>query len=214
MTNLRRALCTPIPAIFDAAERLIAAMECHKLGDAVKAEEHLRAANSMEVWAYTDQAWGKGSLARYAFSVIENSPVHFALADRPKPRMPSSQTCRSVIARDGYHCRFCGIPVIHPTMRRLIQNAYPEAVSWGSTNETQHAAFQCMWLQFDHVVPNGRGGDSSLDNIVIACAPCNFGRMNATIEEARLVHPLLLEPQVIWHLHDKWDGLERFRSTF
>ena len=86
------------------------------------------------------------------------------------------------------------------------------AVSWGSTNGSQHAAFQCMWLQFDHILPNGRGGDSSIDNIVITCAACNFGRMDATLEEAQLIHPLTLNPPMAWDRYSEWDGLERFNT--
>ena len=92
-----------------------------------------------------------------------------------------------------------------------MQATYPGAVNWGPTNDSQHAAFQCMWLQFDHILPNGRGGDSSLGNIVIACAACNFGRMDATLAEAQLFDPLTLDPPVCWDGHAAWDGLERFR---
>ena len=43
-----------------------------------------------------------------------------------------------------------------------------------------------MWLQFDHLLPNQGGGDSKLDNVVVTCAPCNFGRMDHTLEEVGL----------------------------
>lgn len=126
--------------------------------------------------------------------------------------MPGTQTRKAMLARDGYHCRFCGLPVIDADIRRLLVTAYPSAVNWGPTNAAQHAAFQCMWLQFDHILPNSRGGDSSLENMVVTCAPCNFGRMEATLEEARLVHPLSCPIPVIWSRHAEWDGLERFRK--
>lgn len=210
--KLRRSLSTPIPAIFIAAERLLRAVELHVAGDRDGAEACLRQADNAGVWAYTDQAWGKGAAARYAFSKSAGSPPCLSLADRPKPRMPVSSTRKAAIDRDGYHCRFCGIPVIDPALRKLFVQSYPLSVSWGPTNQSQHAAFQCMWLQYDHILPNSRGGDSALDNIVVACAPCNFGRMEATLEEARLFHPLELTPPVVWEYHAEWDGLERFRS--
>ncbi len=125
--------------------------------------------------------------------------------------MPDALTRKAVIDRDGYHCRFCGVPVIDPNLRRLFSNAYPKSVTWGSTNNKQHAAFQCMWLQYDHILPNSRGGDSAVSNVVVTCAPCNFGRMDATLTEARLYDPLTLDPPVVWDLHAEWDGLERFR---
>lgn len=210
--NLRRSLSVPVPAIFDAAELLLQALDNHCSGDGAGAELCLHMANDAEVWAYTDQAWGKGAAARYGFIKVPGSPPYFQLSERPKPRMPGAEICKAVIARDGYHCRFCGIPVIHPDIRRLLARMYPRAVEWGRTNATQHAAFQCMWLQFDHILPNSRGGASSLDNVVIACAACNFGRMEATLDEARLMHPLKMAAPVLWRHHAVWNGLERFRE--
>ena len=83
--------------------------------------------------------------------------------------------------------------------------AFPEALPWGKTNSSQHAAFQAIWLQYDHVLPHARGGDNSHANVVIACAPCNFARMNYTLEEVGLSNPLSREPS-----YSGWDGLERF----
>jgi 5-methylcytosine-specific restriction endonuclease McrA len=75
---------------------------------------------------------------------------------------------------------------------------------WGRTNMTQHAAFQAMWAQYDHVLPYARGGNSTLDNMIVTCAPCNFGRMNYILEEVGLADPRGREP-----IGSKWDGLER-----
>ena len=208
---LRRSLSTPIPAIFGAAELLLQAVERHLCGDRAGAEACFYQANDEAVWAYTDRAWGKGSAVRYGFLKIGGSPQYLPAAERPRPRMPSGTTRIAAIARDGHHCRFCGIPVVDPALRRLMAVEYPTAISWGPTNRSQHAALQCLWLQFDHILPNSRGGDSSLENIVVACAACNFGRMEATLEEAQLVHPLTLEPPIVWKHHRDWDGLERYR---
>lgn len=40
-------------------------------------------------------------------------------------------------------------------------------------------------LEYDHVIPVGRGGPNVLSNLVIACAPCNASKCNRTIEEWR-----------------------------
>ena len=86
------------------------------------------------------------------------------------------------------------------------KKAYPEALTWGSKNIDQHAAFQAMWLQYDHLLPHARGGDNNLDNIVITCAPCNFGRMNWTLDEVGLIDPRTRQPA-----RSVWTGLEEFR---
>jgi hypothetical protein len=73
----------------------------------------------------------------------------------------------------------------------------------------QHAALQCMWLQFDHLIPNERGGTSELENVVVTCAPCNFGRMQLTVEEAGLQNPLMRTIAPTWRRFETWDGLTR-----
>src|SRR5215212_3864057 len=97
--------------------------------------------------------------------------------------MPIASTRADILKRDGFHCRFCGIPVVPVEVRRLLNRVYPDAARWGGRNADQHAALQCMWLQFDHLIPNERGGTSDLENVVVTCASCNFGRMQLTIEE-------------------------------
>ncbi|MDQ3994499.1 MAG: HNH endonuclease [Actinomycetota bacterium] len=47
-------------------------------------------------------------------------------------------------------------------------------------------------LTLDHVVPRSRGGDSSWENVVTSCAPCNLRKGNRTLEEAGMrlhAHP-------------------------
>jgi 5-methylcytosine-specific restriction endonuclease McrA len=41
-------------------------------------------------------------------------------------------------------------------------------------------------LTLDHVVPRSRGGESVLENVVTACAPCNLRKGNRTLEESGL----------------------------
>ena len=107
--------------------------------------------------------------------------------------------------RDGFHCRFCGIPLVRSETRSLIRKASPEAVRWGDRNADQHAGFQAMWLQYDHLIPHARGGTNELSNMLVTCAPCNNGRSNLTLEEVGLADPRLCDP-----IRSTWDGLERF----
>ena len=89
-------------------------------------------------------------------------------------------------------------------MREALRKLYPDAVLWGRKNIEQHAALQAMWLQYDHVLPHSHGGGNDIENIVITCAPCNFGRMDHLIEEIGLDDPRLRKPVV-----SDWDGLEK-----
>ncbi|MEM9964984.1 MAG: HNH endonuclease, partial [Asticcacaulis sp.] len=157
-----------------------------------------------EVRDWTQSLWGKAS-PYVIFRTVENAPLYFNQEQRLKQRMPTLAEKRALLSRDGYHCRFCSIPVIRSEIRNKIVKAFPEISIWGNTNAAQHAAFQAMWVQYDHLLPHSRGGSNSADNMVITCAPCNFARMQYTLEEVGLFNPLLREP----HSSD-WDGLESF----
>lgn len=96
------------------------------------------------------------------------------------------------------------MPVIRTEVRRVLHAAYPQALPWGRTNRSQHAAFQALWLQYDHVIPHARGGSNAQENLVVACAACNFGRMNYTLAEVGFA-PLATD----FDKDREWDGLER-----
>jgi len=52
-------------------------------------------------------------------------------------------------------------------------------------------------LTLDHVVPRSRGGESTWENVVTACAPCNHKKGDRTLEESGLTlrrHPRPPQP--------------------
>lgn len=199
--GLRQCLCNPIPQIMDAARYLDAAATAHLAGDPTLAERLIRLADMPAIREWTESIWGKNS----PHLKVKTIPTPTTpKGPRIKQRMPSPSDKRTLHLRDGYHCRFCDIPVIRKEARETLRAAYPNAISWGNTNGSQHAAFQAMWAQYDHVVPHAHGGDNELDNLVVTCAPCNFGRMSHSLEEVSLIDPRKRVP-----LSSHWDGLER-----
>lgn len=204
---MRDCLMRPIPEIYAAARCLSAALKAHLEGDQSAASALLLKANDPIVWQFAEFGWGKGCMERHGICIDPNGLPCLPLLERPVPRMPTLDVRAKVIARDGHHCRFCGMPVISTQVRDRFRKLYPLEVPWGKTNRDKHAAFQCMWLQFDHIVPNSRGGDSSVENIVVTCAPCNFGRMEATLEEANLSHPFDRPVVPTWYGASTWNGL-------
>ena len=83
-------------------------------------------------------------------------------------------------------------------------------------------AFTCQYcgapddLTFDHIMPRSRGGRTSWENIVTACAPCNLRKGGRTPKEANM-HPAraarrpnMFELQDLGrrfpphHLHESW----------
>ncbi len=118
---------------------------------------------------------------------------------------------REVLDRDGYFCRFCGIPVIWQKARKAMLDAYPETIRWGARNAEKHTAFQALDLDFDHVLPRSRGGRNTPENLVVSCAPCNCGRGNWTLEEVGVMDPRSTpaDARAIPPEFTTWDGLKR-----
>lgn len=190
----------PIPEIFNVARYLDAGVSAHLSGHTSIAGNLFKLANDQKVRDWTESIWGSNS--QYVKVNKENS-LHTKAKE--KNRMPNAEMKRALLKRDGCHCRFCGIPVIHPDIRKLLHKLYPEAIPWGKTNASQHAGFQCLWLQYDHVVPHSAGGENTLDNLIITCSACNFGKMNYTLQELGLTDPRSFEPVCSF-----WDGLVRY----
>ncbi len=82
--------------------------------------------------------------------------------------------------------------------------------------------FQCQYcggrddLTFDHVVPRSKGGRTTWENVVTACAPCNLRKANRLVSEIRMwplqrpyrptVHDLHHNGRAFPpnHLHESW----------
>lgn len=156
-----------------------------------------------EIKEWTESLWGANS--PYVNSIeIPDSPPSLPENERVAVRMPNREEQKLIHKRDGYHCRFCGIPVIRKEIRIKLNTLYPDALPWGRRNPEQHSAFQALWLQYDHLLPHARGGNNEIKNIIITCAPCNYGRSDNLIEEVGILNPFLYPP-----IESLWDGLER-----
>jgi len=204
LNALRTCLRDPIPEIFDAARYVDAAVSAHLAGKRSIAEELIRMADLPVIAEWTESLWGKGGPWSRPLPA-ENQPPFVPGEERIKTRMPGQTDITNLLRRDGFHCRFCGIPVIRAETRTLIGTAYPEALRWGSRNRDQHAGFQALWLTYDHLLPHARGGSSEVSNMLVTCQACNCGRSNLTLQEVGLSDPRLREP-----VRSSWDGLERF----
>jgi hypothetical protein len=206
----RRCLLEPIPEIWAAARLLYEAMGAHLSGETRRAEVLIREADIRAVAEWTESIWGRRSQQIHRLRTVPNSPPTLTKAMRPLPRRPIMETQLRVKERDGLFCRFCGVPVVDRSVRTRIRAAYPSALRWGGKNVEQHAAFQCMWLQYDHVLPHSRGGESLFGNVVITCAPCNYGRAELTLEEVGLMDPRIALVPPSWDGANKWNGLADF----
>jgi len=193
----------PIPELFEAARYLDEAVTTHINGQSDLAAELICRADMPVIREWTDSIWGKNS-PFVQYRSVAGGPPDLPKEQRVTVRMPSKSEKDRLIARDGYHCRFCGIPVMRKEIRERFKTLYPQLMIWGSKNIEQHAAFQALWLQYDHILPHARGGNNELNNMVITCAACNYGRMQYTLDEVGMSDPMTREP-----VKSSWDGLER-----
>jgi 5-methylcytosine-specific restriction endonuclease McrA len=205
--QLRTCLRDPIPEIADAARYLDAAVVAHLAGNRKVAEELIRLADIPIIREWSESLWGANSPYNQGQRMPEVAPI-LEKNNRVPVRMPNKAERQELRDRDGFHCRFCGIPVIRKEIRTAIHQEYPDSAPWGSKNSEQHAGLQAMWLQYDHVLPHARGGTNDLGNIVITCGPCNFGRGDHLIEEMGVSNPFDRDP-----IQSSWDGLERFLTA-
>lgn len=203
--ELRVCFRDPIKEITEAALLLDRAVTEHLLGHTAEAEILIKQADIPAVSEWTESILGKNSNYTMISPVREPSLPFDA---RVLVRMPNAQDMLQLHARDGHHCRFCGIPVIRKEIREKIRRAYPEALRWGKRNAERHAAFFAMWVQYDHLVPHSKGGTNDLSNLIITCSACNYGRGGYTLSEVSLRNPF--DRPLVQSL---WDGLERFICT-
>jgi len=202
----RPCLRAAIPEIETAARYLDEAVSAHLANQFERAKLLICQANSGTIRdalrEWTESLWGKRS-PYVQYRKVEGAPPY--VGGQPF-RAPTAAERRLLHERDGYHCRFCGIPVIRKDVREKLRKFYGDEVIPFSakSNEQQHAAFQAMWAQYDHILPRARGGSDDLSNLVVTCAPCNYARMNYTLEEIGLIDPRTRNP-----IQSTWDGLER-----
>ena len=67
--------------------------------------------------------------------------------------------------------------------------------------------FECQYcgdhndLTFDHVIPRAHGGETTWQNVVAACSPCNLRKGNLTMDEAKMWPSQMPFQPSVNHLH-------------
>lgn len=205
---MRKSIKNPISEVYAAIRALEAAVDAHLNGDRLLAATKFREANCPVTWSWLNDAW-----IGVKKNVITMKPVGdtqtIPKIERDPDRDIAEPIRQAVLARDGYRCRYCYLPVVHADIRKIATKLYPKEVPWNSRIAAdQHSAFQVTWLQFDHVEPHSHGGKSTYENVVVTCALCNFGKDRFTLRQLDLEDPRLRPP-----IPSDFDGLERLRQT-
>ncbi len=202
----RDCLRQPIAALFEVADLLEQGVDAHMAGDAAKATACFKAADMQEVRDYTESMWGARPKWPEQVHYLRLRPVGQLPPSRPVARgvKISAATKKEVVARDGFHCRYCGIKVAPTSIPKTLRAHYPDVVSWGRTNASQHAGFQAIFFTPDHVLPLALGGANDASNIVVSCVGCNFMKWNYHLSQIGLNDPRDRAP-----VSSSWDGLTR-----
>ncbi len=214
-TALFQTLCTPheprrsfMPLTLthvSVVQALEQAAQAHVQGDAARANALFAKADIQSMTDYVLHIIGKVDL-----NVHRQSRTPQAALLLPKTQqagMPSTAEQQQIFERDGWHCRCCGVPVISPQARTRLSARYG-AVRWGKRNAERHAGFFALMASLDHALPRSRGGDNEPANLLTACWPCQFGRMDWTYEEVQMADPRTspAHPRLA-----KWKGLTQCR---
>lgn len=206
--GLRDCFRDPIPEVFEAANLLGYAAKAHLRGETARAEILVRAADMPVIGDWLDSIWLIPS-SNKAIAQISDLPEILPKPDRHQPRDATPEMKRALVGRDGHHCRLCGIPLIRAEVRKIFNLNYPEAARWtGQKASDQHRGLQVLWLQYDHVVVHSRGGETSMTNLIVTCAACNYGRDRFMMSEVGLRDPRVHPRLPSWNGWREWDGLE------
>ena len=212
----RRCFLEPIEEIFECAILLDDAATAYVNKRLAETEHLIKKADMPKLYWWTETHWGQKYPWMNRLREIEK-PEIIKTEGSPPPTVE-----KEVINRDGYFCRYCGVPVIDNKARKKLLKNFPAALRWGGNNDELHCGFQALHICLDHVVPKSRGGAHEADNLVVCCWPCNNAKGDHTLAALGLENPLKREmeqdrlkycpPKYRETLKD-WDGLMRVVKT-
>lgn len=201
---MRRCLLEPVPELTIATKMIDAAADAILAGDMNLAGLLIRESNHSSISDYVRRTVGKLSDEVHGQTTL---PKVLPRSVREATRMPTAEVQRQVFARDGWHCRFCGIRVLYRPARARLIELFPVETNWVDAEYERHAALYACGASLDHVLPHSRGGGNEVGNLVTACFCCQFGRGQFTLDEVQLTDPRDRGPIVT-----SWDGLTRLQG--
>ena len=109
-----------------------------------------------------------------------------------------------VYQRDGYRCGYCGLKVIDTkALMKMEKMVGKKQFKVKGRNSERHGVALALRATIDHIKPLTLGGRTRLDNLVTSCWSCNYGKLNATLEQLGILNPLGKSSTT----HQRWDGL-------
>lgn len=103
------------------------------------------------------------------------------------------------VREHGWHCYYCGAPLVHEDNIKQVCLYEPEVVSWTHCGCGEHDLSKepCVrggawyipddspyrWFEIEHKIPRSRGGSDALSNLCLSCGECNNRKGTRTSDE-------------------------------
>jgi 5-methylcytosine-specific restriction endonuclease McrA len=148
-------------AVHVVGARRAFALLCRELVEVIHFEEGALATYTFDMWREASKLRANSKqphedwVRAVNFEIQVPRVVRLLTYDR-LPRQHVHLNRRSVLARDGHQCQYCG----------------------------RH--FPIQQLSLDHVLPRSRGGTTTWENVVCACLGCNVRKGGRTPHEAKM----------------------------
>jgi len=111
------------------------------------------------------------------------------------PNKDFSKYLNTILARDNYRCRYCSHTVLpRKTLLAMHTSLGEDVFPLGLKNSEMSGFYLVLCATLDHVVPHSLGGRTDEQNLVTSCWPCNYGKMNYTLEQIGLEDPRTRAP--------------------
>lgn len=113
-----------------------------------------------------------------------------------------------ILGEYNYEIRSPNVSIKMPSVIRKIKAKFKyRDVSFNRRNLFMRDNYRCQYcnkhklyseLTFDHVIPVAQNGETTWENIVACCKPCNIKKAGRTPEQAKM--PLMTKPEKPkWH---------------
>lgn len=182
----RRSFMPLTSAHVSVVQALMDAGEAHVQGDRARANSLFAEADVTAMTDYVLRIIGRVDAAIHRQA--RTPDVSLLIPKAQQVGMPGAAEQGQIFERDGWHCRCCGVPVVSPQARARL-SAQHAALRWGKRNAERHAGIFALMASLDHALPRSRGGGNEPSNLLTACWPCQFGRMDWTYEEVQIADP-------------------------
>ena len=106
------------------------------------------------------------------------------------PNKDFSKFLTLILERDNFRCCYCSHTVFTRKRLKALHMALGnESSPLGVKNSEMSGHYLVLCATLDHGVPHSLGGRTDPENLVTSCWPCNYGKMNFTLEQIGLDDP-------------------------